>query len=111
MSLFFDVGWFDARLGERGLNRMRLAEAAGITPSELHEVFCNRRAATPQELQAFSDLLGAELVDVSLKAGVALRLTPEDAGADARIASIEARLDAIDSWIAELEQQQQRKRA
>lgn len=108
MSLFFDVGWFDARLSERGLNRVRLAEAAGLTPMDLHDIFCNRRAASVQELQAFSTSLGADLLEVSLKAGVALRPPPEDAGADERIASIEARLDAIDSWIAELEQ---RKRA
>lgn len=110
MSLFFDANWFDARLGERGLSRGKLAEAAGLSAAGLHALFTNERCATAEELAAFARSLGVDLVEVSLRAGVANRDNSADGDAGARIASIEARLDAIDSWLAELEQEQ-RKRA
>lgn len=103
MSLFFDAKWFDARLSERGLSRAGLAEAAGLSPEELHDVFSNARAPSGEELGAFAAVLGADLVEVSLHAGVASRTAPEGADTGARIASIEARLDAIDDWLAKLE--------
>lgn len=110
MSLFFDAKWFDARLGEQGMGRAQLAEAAGLSATGLHDLFANARAATAEELQAFARCLGVELVEVSLRAGVANLAAPADGDPGARIDSIEARLDAIDSWLAELEQEQ-RKRA
>jgi hypothetical protein len=103
MSLFFDADWFDARLSERGLNRSALAASAGLERSELHCLFVNERAPTPQELAAFAALLGADLVEVSLRSGIATRAHDAAAAPEDRIESIEARLDAIDTWLAEFE--------
>jgi hypothetical protein len=105
MSLFFDADWFDARLAERGLDRAALAIAAGLERTDLHAVFTNERAPTADELETFARVLQAELVEVTLKSGVAAREAPP-AGAEPedRIESIEARLDAIDNWLAEFEQ-------
>ncbi|MBL8537803.1 MAG: hypothetical protein JNM59_10415 [Hyphomonadaceae bacterium] len=108
MSLFFDADWFDARLAARGLDRGALAAAAGLQRGELHRVFVNERAATPEELGAFATVLGADIVEVTLRSGIAARA---DGGAEdsaARIESIEARLDAIDSWIEEFERARKR---
>ena len=104
MSLFFDAAWFDARLAERGLDRNALAASAGIERSELHSIFTNERAPSAQELQAFASFLGASLVEITLRAGVASRTAPaSDAPPSARIEDIEARLDAMDAWLAEFE--------
>lgn len=108
MSLFFDSKWFDARLGERGLGRYALARAAALEPGELNRVFTNERAPTGEELQAFASVLEADLVEVTLRGGVANRTAGPDAGADERIASIEARLDAIDTWLSEFERDRKR---
>jgi transcriptional regulator with XRE-family HTH domain len=103
MSLFFDADWFDAKLAERGLDRAALAVALGIERSELHRIFANERAPTAEELSTFATVLGADLVEVTLRSGVATRAIAPDAGADVRIEDIEARLDAIDNWLKEFE--------
>lgn len=103
MSLFFDADWFDARLAERKLDRAALAVAAGIERSELHRIYTNERAPTAEELTAFATVLNTDLVEVTLRSGVAVRGADADAGAGDRIESIEARLDAIDTWLKEFE--------
>lgn len=105
MSLFFDAAWFDARLAERGLDRGDLAVAAQIERAALHSIYSNERAASAVELAAFASVLQADLVQVTLRAGVAARPAEVEAegDADSRIESIEARLNAIDDWIAEFE--------
>lgn len=107
MSLFFDATWFDAQLGERGLDRAALAEAAGITRSELLSIYQNERAATAEELDAFARALRTDVLKVTLRAGIAER-PGQNADTTARIESIEARLNAIDDWLAELEREQKR---
>lgn len=109
MSLFFDADWFDARLAERGLDRAALALAAGIERAELHRVFTNERLPTAEELKAFAECLGADLVKVTLHSGVANRgeENPEADTSD-RIESIEARLAAIDDWLDEFENAKKR---
>lgn len=109
MSLFFDADWFDAKLAERGLDRAALAIAAGIERADLHGVFTNERVASAAELETFARVLHADLLEVTLKSGVATReAPPADAEPSDRIESIEARLDAIDSWLAEFEAQKKK---
>jgi len=104
MSLFFDADWFDAKLAERGLDRTALAVAAGMERAELHCVFTNERAPTAEELNVFATVLSADLVMVTLKSGVASREPPPATGDSGdRLSDIEARLDAIDTWLAEFE--------
>lgn len=103
MSLFFDADWFDARLAERGLDRAALAVAAGLERTDLHLLFTNERMPTAEELSAFATVLGADLVEVTLRSGVATREAEPGAEAGDRIESIEARLDAIDNWLKEFE--------
>lgn len=103
MSLFFDADWFDARLAEKGLDRNDLAASAGIDRAELHRLFTNERAPTAAEQAAFASLLGADAIEISLRCGIANREAEPNGDAGARIDSIEARLDAIDRWLAEVE--------
>ncbi|MGD9815622.1 MAG: helix-turn-helix domain-containing protein [Hyphomonadaceae bacterium] len=108
MSLFFDAEWFDAKLAERGLDRAAMAAAAGIERGELHRIFTNDRPPEAQELAAFAALLGADLVEVTLRSGVSTRESNPEADASDRIENIEARLDAIDSWLAAFESAKKR---
>jgi hypothetical protein len=110
MSLFFDAEWFDARLAERTLDRGALADCARIERGELHRIYINQRSPTPGELAAFAQLLGADLVEVTLRAGICER-SAEAGDAAARIEDIEARLNAIDAFINELEQSAKKKSA
>jgi hypothetical protein len=104
MSLFFDANWFDARLAERWLDRNALAACAGIDAGELDRLFTNERAPSAQELEAFATLLGADLLEVTLRAGVASRAASESGETtSARIEDIEARLDAVDAWLEAFE--------
>lgn len=103
MALFFDADWFDAQLGARSLDRAALAVALGLERSELHRIFTNERAPTAEELNVMADVLGAALVEITLRSGVSVREPAPDAGAEDRIESIEARLDAIDTWLSEFE--------
>lgn len=110
MALFFDAAWFDTRLAEKNLDRGALAACAGLERSELHRLFIHERAPTAAELNAFAELLGADLVEISLRCGVA---NPDAAPVDdpsLRIESMESRLDEIDQWLDSLEAQN-RKRA
>lgn len=107
MSLFFDADWFDAKLEERGLDRNALAASAGLDRAQLHQIYINERAPEPAELRAFASLLGSDLIEVSLRSGIASRPGAPASDPDARLANFEARLDAIDDWLNELE----RKRA
>ncbi len=103
MSLFFDAAWFDAQLAARKLDRTSLAIAAGLEPTQLHQVFTHEREPTAEELVVFANVLGADLVEVTLRSGIAPRAAPESADSGDRISDIEARLDAIDTWLAEFE--------
>jgi hypothetical protein len=103
MALFFDAAWFDARLADKGLDRNAMAAAAGLERSELHRLFVHERAPNAAELNAFVDLLGADIVEISLRCGVANPEAAPVADPSARIEDMEARLDEIDAWLASLE--------
>lgn len=103
MSLFFDEAWFDGRLVERGLDRTALAASAGLSREELHQIICNRREASQAELTAFAALLGADMIEISLRSGIALRgPAPEGENPAARLDDLDARLDRVDRWLDEL---------
>lgn len=102
MSLFFDEAWFDFRLGELGLDRGALAVAAGLTREELHLIIVNQREPSAAELACFAEVLRADLVEVTLRSGVATRASEGEANSDARLDDLNARLDRIDHWIEQL---------
>lgn len=106
MALFFDAAWFDARLGDLKLDRGALARAAGLNRDDLALIFANEREASGAQIRAFAALLAADLIEVSIRCGIAARnTTPADADPGARLDHLSARLDAIDNWIDEFERE------
>lgn len=103
MALFFDAGWFDQRLAARGIDRIGLAVAAGIERGELHRIFTNERAPSGEEMAEFARVLETDLLEITIRCGVAVRESAPNADTGDRIESIEARLDAIDNWLSEFE--------
>ncbi|MGQ0531133.1 MAG: helix-turn-helix domain-containing protein [Caulobacteraceae bacterium] len=103
MALFFDADWFDQRLAARGLDRVGLAVAAGVDRGELHRIFTHERSPTAAEMAEFARVLDVDLSEITIRSGVAIRESAPGAGHGDRIESIEARLDAIDTWLAEFE--------
>jgi hypothetical protein len=103
MALFFDAAWFDQRLAARGTDRIGLAVAAGIERGELHGIFTNERSPTAEEIAEFARILEIDLLEATIRSGVAVRESAPGADTGDRIESIEARLDAIDTWLAEFE--------
>lgn len=100
MALFFDQGWFDERLGERGLTRAVLATVAGISEADLALVWKDQRELSAREVAAFAELLGVAPAEIAHRAGIS---TPVP-GADplARLAALERRVAALEAEIARL---------
>lgn len=102
MALFFDTSWLDARLRARGLDHAAFAAAAGLNERELEQVLKDQRPLAAHEVRAVAALLQADPAETAKRCGVAwlgAENEPED-----RIAAFEARLDAVERWIAEFEQ-------
>ena len=101
MALFFDGGWFEARLAERGLNRAALAAGAGLSEAEIALVFKDQRELSAGEVTAFAELLGASPAEVANRAGVSTPVPGADE-LEVRLGRIEARLAAIEATLARL---------
>lgn len=101
MALFFDAGWFDARLAARGVTRAALAAGAGLSEAELTLVFKDQRELSAPEVAAFAELLGATPAEVADHAGVSTPV-PATSLLDQRLARIEARLDAMQAALKRL---------
>ncbi|WP_340646515.1 helix-turn-helix transcriptional regulator [Phenylobacterium sp.] len=100
MALFFDTGWFDARLAERGLSRRVMAAAAGMSEADLTLVFKDQRELSAAEVAAFAELLGAAPAEIARQAGVS---TPVPGGGpEARFSSLERRVAALEAELARL---------
>lgn len=98
MALFFDQGWYDARLAERGLDRVVLAAAAGISPAELALAFKDQRELSMREVSVFAELLGVSAAEAASRAGV----RPPPVSDAQRIAALEARVAVLEAELAAL---------
>ena len=102
MALFFDAGWFDARLAERGLSRPALAAAAGLTEGELALVFKDQRELSAAEVAAFAELLGVMATDVAGRAGVSTPIPGRADSAEIRITDLERRIATLEAEVVRL---------
>ena len=98
MALFFDTGWFDARLAGRGLSRDVLAAASGMSPADLALVFKDQRELSAVEVSRFAELLGVTAAEVARHAGVSTP-NPDAPGVEARIAELEARVARLETLL------------
>ena len=101
MALFFDHEWYDARLAERGLDRLALAAAAGLSAGELDLVFKDQREIAASELAVFAEMVGVSRQEAARRAGVGAHAQAVDPAAQ-RIAALEERVARLESQLAEL---------
>ena len=97
MALFFNTGWFDARLSERNLTRRVMAAASGMTEADLTLVFKDQRELSVAEVAVFAELLGVGPAEIAREAGVSTPVPGRDpetrlAELERRVAELEARL-------------------
>lgn len=98
MALFFDAAWYDERLAERGLSRVVLAAAAGMSEADLTLAFKDQRELSVREVSVFAELLGVAPAEAASRAGV----RPPPAGEAQRIAALEARVAVLEAELARL---------
>ena len=102
MALFFDVDWFEARLGERGLSRPVLAAATGLSEAEIALVFKDQRELSAQEVARLAELLGVSAGEVAAHAGVSTPTPGQGSGLEARLTALERRMAALEAELARL---------
>jgi transcriptional regulator with XRE-family HTH domain len=98
MALFFDVAWFDARLAGAGLSRAVVAQALGMSETQLSEVWKDQRELSVQNVAILALLLGAPAEEIARHAGISTPVPRPVSGLDA----IDARLARIEAELAEL---------
>ena len=103
MALFFDAGWFDAKLDAAHLSRADLARALGLSDSEIAEMWKDQRELSARHVAVIAALLSANAKDVAEHAGIS---TPVPAAApsdiDARLMRIERSLEELKAMLREL---------
>lgn len=99
MALFFDAGWFDAKLAAAHLSRADLARALGLSDSEIAEMWKDQRELSARHVSIIVGLLGTEAKEVANHAGIS---TPVPQAGDATLADVSARLTRIEQSLAEL---------
>ncbi len=102
MALFFDQEWFDAKLTERGLNRLALAAILGISTPELDAMWKDQREISPREVTLLAEILGVTTQEIAARGGAS---TPIPKSAD-DMGAVLARLDALDARLQKLERGQ-----
>jgi len=95
MALFFDSGWFDARLKALGLSRADMAASLGLGESEVAEIWKDQRELTAGNVRVIAALLGAEPREIATRAGVSTPVPREASSVEDRLARIEAELAEI----------------
>jgi hypothetical protein len=102
MALFFDAGWFDERLGARGLSREAMGAAAGLSAADLALVFKDQREISAAEVAVFAELLGVTGAELANRAGISTPIPGQIAGAEAKLAALVRRVAALEAEVARL---------
>jgi len=98
VALFFDAAWYDERLAQRGLSRVVLAAAAGMSEADLALAFKDQRELSVREVSVFAELLGVPTAEAASRAGV----RPPPVSEAQRIAALEARVAILEAELARL---------
>ncbi|MFT3810830.1 MAG: hypothetical protein QM698_13000 [Micropepsaceae bacterium] len=95
MALFFDQAWFDAELGRRHLTRETLGVMLGLSADEIGEVWKDQRELKAADVAVIAALLNVAPEMIANRAGISTPVPKTEGGVGARLAAIEAKLDAI----------------
>lgn len=95
MALFFDQAWFDRELAQRHLTRDTLGAMLGLSSEEVAEVWKDQRELKAADVAVIAALLNVAPETVANRAGISTPVPKADGGVEARLAAIEAKLDAI----------------
>jgi hypothetical protein len=101
VALFFDKPWFDARLVALGLDRAALAQAGGVTITDLDLIFKDQMEVSASQVQAWAAILGETTAQIALRCGVS---TPQTATLSdgERIEELERRVTSLEAQIKAL---------
>lgn len=99
MSLFFDQEWFDARMRDRGLNRLALAAIMGISSDDLDAIWKDQREISSREVTMLAEMLGVSPAEIAAHGGVSTPIPKSDED-QSRLAM---RLDLLEARVRELE--------
>ncbi len=102
MALFFDREWFDAKLHERGLNRLALAAILGIGGSELDAMWKDQREISPREVTLLAEMLGVTTREIAEHGGVSTPIPKTEVDLERVI----ARLELLEARLLQLERGQ-----
>lgn len=99
MALFFDAGWFDAKLATAHLSRDDLGRVLGLSDGEIAEMWKDQRELSAPQVAVIAGLLGVNAKEVAEHAGIS---TPVPKESPAGLAQIDARLARIEQSLEEL---------
>ena len=106
MALFFDQGWFDTRLAERGLDRMAVSAILRLSPEEVAEIWKDQRELAGEEVALLAELLGVTAEEIVKHAGVATPLPKTGAGdlaaVTGQLREISERLDRLERMMLDI---------
>ncbi len=98
MALFFDSGWFDAKLSASHLSRGDLARALGVSEKELADIWKDQRELSARDVALMAALLNATPQEIAHHAGVS---TPVPS-ANPSLANMETRLLRVERELLEI---------
>lgn len=99
MALFFDREWFEAKLHERGLNKLALAAILGIGSNELDAMWKDQREISLREVTLLAEMLGVTTQEIAKHGGVSTPIPKSGIDLD----QVLARLDLLEARIQKLE--------
>lgn len=102
MALFFDQGWFDARLKELGATRDDVARLLKLSSEQVGEMWKDQRELRAADVQALADFLKVAAADVAMRAGVSTPVPPTPRSIERQLEEVNERLLRIERMIGEL---------
>jgi len=104
MALFFDGGWFDARLAAAHLSRTDIARALGVSDEELGEMWKDQRELSAVHVSVLAALLATTPEEIAAHAGISTpvpKTQPTLADLTARLEKVEAELARLRAHLPE----------
>jgi transcriptional regulator with XRE-family HTH domain len=103
MALFFDAGWFDAKLVAAHLSRADLARALGLSDGEIAEMWKDQRELSARHVAIIAALLNVGANDVAEHAGISTPV-PSQTSSDIelRLTRVERGLEELKAMVREL---------